>query len=161
MSRPSSTQQTTGRHSKVPPPGLRRSGDCGSASVEAVIGVPASLLLVGLLVLGGRIAIADQGVQAAAADAARAASIARTPAAAGTDATIAAHSSLTTQRLDCASTRVSVNSQALETPVGTPGQVSATVICALRLSDLGLPGLTGTKTITATMSSPLDTYRGR
>ena len=26
---------------------------------------------------------------------------------------------------------------------------------------IGLPGVTGTKTITATMSSPLDTYRGR
>ncbi|MFZ2428457.1 MAG: TadE/TadG family type IV pilus assembly protein, partial [Propioniciclava sp.] len=36
----------------------------GSAAVEAVIGVPALLLLVGLLVLGGRTAIAQQAVQA-------------------------------------------------------------------------------------------------
>jgi len=40
----------------------------GSASVEAAIGVPAFLLLVGLLVLGGRTAIAQQAVQAAASD---------------------------------------------------------------------------------------------
>ena len=135
--------------------------DRGSASVEAVIGVPAFLLLVGLLVLGGRIAIARQAVQSAAADAARAASIARTQTAARTDATTAARASLTNQHLDCATTTVTVDTRAFGTPVGTPGQVTATITCALRLGDLGLPGITGTKTITATMSSPLDTYRGR
>ena len=133
----------------------------GSAAVEAVIGVPALLLLVGLLVLGGRTAIAQQAVQAAAADAARSASIARTPAAARSTASHAAHSSLANQDLDCATTSVSVDTAACGTPVGTPGQVSTTVTCALRLDDIGLPGLGGTKTITATMSSPLDTYRGR
>lgn len=133
----------------------------GSAAVEAVIGVPALLLLVGLLVLGGRTAIAQQALQAAAADAARSASIARTPAAARSTASHAAHSSLANQDLDCATTSVSVDTAAFGTPVGTPGQVSTTVTCALRLDDIGLPGLGGTKTITATMSSPLDTYRGR
>ena len=58
-------------------------------------------------------------------------------------------------------TTVTLDTAAFAAPVGTPGQVSATVTCALRLDDLGLPGVTGTKTITATMSSPLDTYRGR
>lgn len=133
----------------------------GSASVEAAIGVPAFLLLVGLLVLGGRTAIAQQAVQAAASDAARAASIARTVASARADAGSAAHTSLTNQHLDCANTTVTVDTAAFGTPVGTPGQVSATVTCALRLDDIGLPGIAGTKTITATMSSPLDTYRGR
>ena len=135
--------------------------DRGSASVEAVIGVPAFLLLVGLLVLGGRIAIAHQAVQSAAADAARAASIARTQTAARTDAATAARASLTNQHLDCATTTVTVDTRAFGTPVGTPGQVTATITCALRLGDLGLPGITGTKTLTATMSSPLDSYRGR
>ena len=133
----------------------------GSASVEAVIGVPAFLLLVGLLVLGGRQAIAQQAVQSAASDAARAASIARTASTARTQATTAARSSLANQDLDCATTTVSVDTAAFGTPIGTPGQVSATVTCALRLDDIGLPGVAGTKTITATMSSPLDTYRGR
>ncbi len=135
--------------------------DRGSAAVEAVIGVPAFLLLIGLLILGGRTAIAHQAVQAAAADAARAASIARTVTAARSDASRAAHTSLTNQHLHCAATTVTVDTSAFGTPVGTPGQVSATVTCALRLDDLGLPGLTGTKPIAATMFSPLDTYRGR
>jgi len=138
----------------------RTRNERGSASVEAVIGVPAFLLLVGLLVLGGRQAIAQQAVQAAAGEAARAASIARTATAARTDATTAARHSLANQDLDCATT-VTVDTAAFATEVGTPGQVSATVTCALRLDDIGLPGVAGTKTITATMSSPLDTYRGR
>ena len=133
----------------------------GSATVEAVIGVPAFLLLTALLVLGGRIAIATQVVQAAASDAARAASIARTAASARADATTAARHSLTNQDLACATTSVTVDTHAFAAPIGTAGQVSATVTCALPLGDLGVPGLAGTKTITATMSSPLDTYRGR
>lgn len=139
----------------------RTRNERGSASVEAVIGVPAFLLLVGLLVLGGRQAIAQQAVQAAASDAARAASIARTATTARTDASTVARHSLANQDLDCATATVTVDTAAFATEVGTPGQVSATVTCALRLDDIGLPGVSGTKTITATMSSPLDTYRGR
>jgi Flp pilus assembly protein TadG len=133
----------------------------GSATVEAVIGVPAFLLLTALLVLGGRIAIATQVVQAAASDAARAASISRTAASARTEATTAARHSLTNQDLACTTTSVTVDTNAFAAPIGTAGQVSATVTCALPLGDLGVPGLAGTKTITATMSSPLDTFRGR
>ena len=133
----------------------------GSASVEAVIGVPAFLLLIALLVLGGRIAIAHQVVQAAASDAARAASIARTQASAGSDAASAARHSLANQDLDCATTTVHVDTAAFATSVGTAAQVQATVACAIRLDDLGIPGVSGVRTIPATMSSPLDTYRGR
>ena len=39
--------------------------------------------------------------------------------------------------------------------------VTATVTCVVNLSDVAVPGLPGTRTITATMSSPLDTYRER
>ena len=133
----------------------------GSASVEVVIGVPAFLLLIALLVLGGRIAIAHQVVQAAAADAARAASIARSQSAAKADAATAAQHSLTNQDLDCVTTTIHVDTAAFATQVGTAAQVNATVSCAIRLDDLGLPGVSGTRTITATMSSPLDSYRER
>lgn len=133
----------------------------GSATVEAVIGVPAFLLFIGLLVLGGRMAIAQQVVQSAAADAARAASIARSQSVARADATTAAEYSLRNQHLDCAHTTTSVDLAAFRSSVGTAGQVHATVTCHLRVDDLGLPGLSGTRAITATMSSPLDTHRER
>ena len=100
------------------------SDERGSATVEAVIGVPAFLLLIALLVLGGRIAIATQVVQAAASDAARAASIARTAASARADATTAARHSLTNQDLACATTSVTVDTSAFGAPIGTAGQVS-------------------------------------
>jgi len=138
-----------------------RDRERGSASVEAVIGVPVFLLLLGLLIVGGRVAIAHQVVQSAASDAARAASIARSQAAARTDATTAAQQSLANQQLDCLTTTVTLDTTGFTTTVGTPAQVRATVACDLNLSNLGIPGLPGSLPITETMSSPLDTYRGR
>ena len=46
-------------------------------------------------------------------------------------------------------------------PVGPPANVTATVTCVVNLSDVAVPGLPGTRTITATMTSPLDTFRER
>jgi Flp pilus assembly protein TadG len=138
-----------------------RDRERGSASVEAVIGVPVFLLLMGLLIVGGRVAIAHQVVQSAASAAARAASIARTQAAARTDATTAAQQSLANQQLDCLTTTVTLDTAGFTTAVGTPAQVRATVACDLDLSNLGIPGLPASLPITETMSSPLDTYRGR
>ena len=110
---------------------------------------------------GRPVAIAHQGVQSAAADAARSASIARTQAAARTDATAAAQQSLANQQLDCLTTTVTLDTTGFTTTVGTPAQVRATVACDLNLSSLGIPGLPASLPITETMSSPLDTYRGR
>ena len=50
----------------------------GSAAIELVLLVPALMLMLLFAVAGGRVAIAHGSVQQAAADAARAASIART-----------------------------------------------------------------------------------
>jgi Flp pilus assembly protein TadG len=132
----------------------------GSAVIEAVIGVPAFMLFVLLIVFAGRVAIAHQGVQSAAADAARSASIARTQGGAQTAGDIAAATSLANQHVNCTATTVSVDTTGFASPVGTPATITATVTCHVNLSDL-LPGAPGTKAITATMSSPLDTYRAR
>jgi hypothetical protein len=39
--------------------------------------------------------------------------------------------------------------------------VTATVTCKVEVADLAIPGLPGTRTITATASSPVDAYRER
>ena len=132
----------------------------GSAVIETVIGVPAFMLFVALIVFAGRVAIAHQGVQSAAADAARSASIARTQGTAQTAGDAAAATSLANQHVNCTATTVSVDTTGFASPVGTPAKISASVTCYVNLSDL-LPGVPGTKAITATMSSPLDTYRER
>ncbi len=134
--------------------------DCGSSVVEVVILAPALGLFLALIIAGGRVALAHQAVEASAAEAARAASIARTQGRAGADARTAATSSLASQSTRCVSTSVSVDTSGFATPVGTPASVSATVTCQVDLAGL-LPGLPGSMTITATMRSPLDTYRER
>lgn len=135
--------------------------DRGSEALEAAIGVPAFLLFIALIIAGGRLAIADQAVQAAAAEAARSASISRTQEEAHGSAVSGATSSLANQKLQCTTKSVSVDTSGFASPVGTPASVTATVTCVVNLSDVAVPGLPGTRTITATMSSPLDTYRER
>ena len=132
----------------------------GSAVIEAVIGVPAFMLFVALIVFAGRVAIAHQAVQSAAADAARSASIARTQGGAQTAGDTAAATSLANQHVNCTATTVSVDTTGFASPVGTPATITASVTCQVILSDL-VPGVPGTKAIKATMSSPLDTYRAR
>ncbi|WP_232422876.1 TadE/TadG family type IV pilus assembly protein [Cellulosimicrobium cellulans] len=129
--------------------------------IEAVIGVPAVIFFIGLIIAAGRMAVAEQAVDAAAAEAARAASIARTQVQANEDAMTWASASLANQGLQCTSRNVEVDTGGFAAPPGTPASVSATVTCVVRLSDLAVPGLPGSRTITATMTSPIDTYRER
>ncbi len=132
----------------------------GSAALEVAIGAPVMLLLVVLVVAGGRVALARQTVTAAADSAARAASISRTAPAATSLARNTVRSILSAQQVDCRTLDVSVDSRAFASAPGTPGNVQATVTCHLDLTSLGLPGL-GSLTITDTGTSPLDTFRGR
>ncbi len=142
-------------------PRLRGDAERGSAVIEAVIAVPAFMLFVLLIIFAGRLAVARQAVEAAASEAARAASISRTRQQADSDATAVAAASLRNQGLTCVAQQVAVDTTGFATPVGSPASVRATVTCLVDLSDLAIPGLPGTRTITATMSSPIDTYRER
>jgi hypothetical protein len=56
---------------------------------------------------------------------------------------------------------VSVDTSDFDVPVGTPGTVQVTVECRLNLADLAVPGVPGSRIITASVSSPLDTWRER
>lgn len=133
----------------------------GSAAVEAVVGVPAFVLFVGLIIFGGRTATTHSAVESAAADAARSASIARTAAAAKSDANSAAQSSLANQDIHCLSVTVTVDLSDFAKSVGQAGSVSTTVECRLDLGDLSVPGVPGSRVIKATSTSPLDTFRER
>lgn len=134
-------------------------GERGSAAIEAVVGVPAFALFVGLVIVGGRIAIAHQAVQAVAADAARAASIARTADDAQASASHAMDAGLETQDLRCAATELSLDTAGLASPPGVTGTVTATVRCTVDLADVSVPGVPGAHTVTATMTSPVDAWR--
>lgn len=138
---------------------MRLHDERGSASIEAVIAGPAVVVLILLVVFGGRVALTHQSVQAIAADAARAASLARTQTDARTSAQAAVQAGLD-QQLPCASHTLHLDLDGFTTPPGTPAAVSATLSCRVATADLGLPGLPDL-TIRATMASPIDTYRER
>lgn len=135
--------------------------ELGSASIELVVGISALGLLASLIIAGGRVAAAHQAVDAAAADAARSASMARSAADARAAARATAVSTLANQGLRCRSTRIRVDTGGFSAALGTPASVTARVTCVADLSDLALPGTPGTRTIRATMRSPIDTYRTR
>lgn len=131
----------------------------GSAAIEAAVAGPAVVLMICLVILGGRVALAHQAIQTIAADTARAASIARSAPEARRAATQAMTAGFD-QQLPCTSRDLALDLAGFTKPVGTPAAVSATVTCRLGVAELGLP-LPGPITVTATMTSPLDTYRER
>jgi hypothetical protein len=102
-----------------------------------------------------------QAVESAAAEAARSASIARSSTEATAGAKQAAKTSLANQDLQCLSMDVGVDTSDFSRPIGEPGQVTVIVECRLDLSDLSVPGVPGSRVISATMTSPLDTWRER
>jgi len=137
-----------------------RGDERGSAAIEAAIGTPAFGLLVAMIILGGRVEMAKQSVQAAAYEAARAASIERTQGEAIAAGKTAATTSLHNENVHCTSTDITVNAAAFNASLGTTAQITVAVTCRVDLSDLALP-VPGHRVITATASSPIDAFRER
>ena len=132
-------------------------GEEGSVAAEVAIAIPvlvAVLLFVGVLVARGvdaRLRLADAAHQAA-----RAASLTRSPAAATLAAQQAATAALHHAGVDCADPSVAVDTS----DFAPGGVVSVTVSCRLDLSYAAALLATGDqRTLTATASSPIDTYR--
>jgi Flp pilus assembly protein TadG len=133
----------------------------GSAAVEITMLVPALLLTLGLIVVGGRVWFARTTVNEAANAAARAASLARVASEAAAAGRSAGAESLATGGLRCTSTTVEVSTAAFGVPVGTPATLTARVSCEVGFGDLVLPGLPGAIDLQASAASALDTYRSR
>lgn len=141
---------------------LRRLRRCerGDGAIGFVLAVPAFLLFIGLVIMAGRLAMAESAVESAAAEAARAASLARNASAAQAQAADAADSTLTNSSLRCSSTSVSVDTGDFSLPLGQAGTVTTRVSCTVPLRGLGLP-VNGARTVDATSSSAIDAFRER
>ena len=133
----------------------------GSATLELAILAPVLLLLLGLVVLAGRVQVAAGAVEHAAMSAAREASLARTVDGARATASSAAARELDGQDIRCAASSVTVDTAGFGAPLGQSATVSATLICTVSFADLAIPGLPGSRTLTSTATSPIDRFRAR
>lgn len=137
--------------------GRRRGrGESGSASVELVLLTPVLLVLLLFVVAGGRLVSTRGQVDAAARDAARAGTLARSPGDARRDALAAAKTRLDTGRAGCRTLTVDVDTSAFR----EGGRVATTVTCAVDLGDLTLLGIPGTRMVRAVAVEPVDTFKG-
>jgi Flp pilus assembly protein TadG len=135
--------------------GRRTRGEEGSATAELAILTPLLILFLLLVVAFGRLAGARIQVDGAAAQAARAASIARSPATATAAAEQTASSALSSQHVTCAHLQVAV-----DTADFVPGgSVAVTVSCAVDLSTLTGLQLPVTETLSNRFVEPIDAYR--
>jgi Flp pilus assembly protein TadG len=132
-----------------------RSDQAGSVSLEVVILAPAMLMLVLLLVIGGRLADTRIAVQGAARNAARAASLEREAGDAEDAARDSADWALDERDVTCKPKAVDTD----VTRFRPGGQVTVTVYCTVGLGDLGLLAVPPTKVVRASFTEPIDRFR--
>lgn len=128
----------------------------GSAAAELALGAPLLVLLLLFVVFCGRLATTQVRISDVAHQAVRAATSARTPSQAATAAHETAASALAAAGVTCRSLAVAIDTAGLR-----PGStVTATISCTVDLNDLSGLGLPGSRTLTCTFSSVVDTWRG-
>ena len=139
--------------------GRRLRDDRGSESVELAILLPVALLVLAMLVIGARVALAGDRISGVAGIAARDASLARSAAAAEQLATASASEALSSRDLHCAEVQVTVDTAGFSSAPGVLASVSVAVSCTVDLSDVGVAGLPGSRTLRDSATSPLDPAR--
>ena len=127
----------------------------GAVATELVLLTPLLILMLLFVVALGRLAGARINVDGAAAQAARAASIATTPGGATAAAQQAATAALGSDHVTCATLQVTTDTARL----APGGSVTVTVTCAVALGDLSGLRLPVTESISSTAASVIDTYR--
>jgi hypothetical protein len=128
----------------------------GSASLELVLVTPALVALLLLVVAGGRVVQARGDVDAVARDAARAASIARSPGEAATRAEAMVRERVGEGVVQCRQPAV-VTDTAEFRPGGV---VDVSITCQVDLASVSLLGISATQSVAATASEVIDDRRG-
>lgn len=139
----------------------RKGDDSGSVTLELAILAPAFVLLLGLLVLAGRVEVARSAVQHAAQVAARDASLARTVEGAQRAAGHAVERELAAGEVECSPASFVLDGAGFAAPLGRPAVVEVEITCVVSIADLAIPGLPGQTVLSAGFVSPLDVHRAR
>lgn len=130
-----------------------------SLSVEAVLLVPALVIVLAVMVGGWRIWTVRGEVRQAAQASARAASLQHSGSEARVSAQAVANAQL--QQVPCDNRSVSVDTTEFNRPGGQPAEVRVSISCRVALHDLLVPGLPGVVDAGAESSSALDRFRER
>lgn len=133
-----------------------RRAEQGIAVLELVLLVPVFLLMVYVVVGLGRLGLARENIDAAASDAARAGSIARSAEEAQAAAMTAATAALGSHDITCADLAVAVDTAAFR----PGGWVRVQVSCRVAMADLVGMWTPGTKTMSGRGQAVVDTFRG-
>ncbi len=129
--------------------------ESGSVATELVLLPPLLILMLLFVVALGRTVSARLEVDGAAAQAARAASIARDPATATAMATQTATAALGSDGVTCGHLSVSTDTAGF----APDGQVQVTVTCTVDLADLVGLRLPASEAISSTSTSVIDQFR--
>lgn len=134
----------------------RDAAERGSSVVGLVILTPIMAMLLFFVVAAGRLGVIESKLTSAARNAARAASQTQSVSTAQAVATTTAEATLDRLRTGChGGPRVRV----LGLDLGPGGQVHIQVSCVVRLTDLTVPGMPGSRTVTADSVSVVDRFR--
>ncbi len=128
----------------------------GAIALQAAAMAPLLALVVLLVLFTGRVVSANISVQAAAHEAARAASLAGSSADAAVAAEAMAAANLTAGGLTCRSLTVTPDLSQFQ----PGGWVSVTVTCTADFSDMTLLSVPGSRSFSETAIEVIDTYRG-
>lgn len=126
----------------------------GGAAVELVLATPVIIVLLLFVVFLGRITTTKAELQDAAHSAARAASLARTPASAVTAAQQMADAALGSHHLTCSPLAVAVDTATFR----PGGDVVVTVTCTVDLGDLGALHVPSSQTFSTSFTEPIDRF---
>ncbi|MGH3629195.1 MAG: TadE/TadG family type IV pilus assembly protein [Acidimicrobiales bacterium] len=129
--------------------------EAGSVTAELVLLTPLLILLLLFVVALGRLSGARLDVDGAAAQAARAASIAQDPTTASAMAQQTVTAALGSEHVTCGQLTVSTNTAQF----APGGSVAVTVTCVVGLSDLTGLRLPASESVTSTATSVIDVYR--
>jgi Flp pilus assembly protein TadG len=127
----------------------------GAVSTELAVITPILIGFMLLVVFAGRVAQAEGDVAHAAHEAARAASLVATPAAAEEAATDTVSTNLNEGAVECRDVEVSVDTSSF----APGGQVAVTVTCEASFADVAMLAVPGTRTFQATAIEVIDTHR--
>lgn len=126
-----------------------------------VLLAPVFVVLLFGIIWVGRYVLAEGAMDEVARNAARAASLGPTAAIGLANARAAAEQSVAEQGLRCAGPNLDVDTRGFAAPIGQPVRVMVTVGCPIANADLAFPGVPGEVFLSATFTSPIDSYRSR